>query len=377
MSKIALNYYNLKKGDIILTSIDDDISRKIQTLTNSKYTHASLCLTSTSVIEATLQGVNLFSPLYFVFNSIDDLKVLRLKYDNYQNIDQILLGIEDAARDFSFRKYSTFGAIKAGKAKQIDSLTDKPHEKIQLLDKWEKAVHCSQLVSLAYNIGGKITLSDSLPPELITPSDIESSIILEDVTALVTLEIGDDKIGNSKIYPNVPDNSVPSEQTIVAQTALSKLEPVFKEINYPIPPDLNYVFPLLGELEEEKAMLLDDRLDNILSLTGFYNLGEKFEQLYLQGNDILTITSRQIENGEINKSNKDAYLFEIDFQINTNRGTIKRQTENLYTCIENYAYSQKKTFLSLIDMYKKVISFCYSCVRDGLEAKKMIDEKIK
>jgi hypothetical protein len=86
MTKIALNYYNLHKGDIILTRMDDDVSKKIQTLTGSNYSHASLCLTSTSIIEATLNGVNLFSPLYFVFNSRDDLKVLRLRYEEYSNI---------------------------------------------------------------------------------------------------------------------------------------------------------------------------------------------------------------------------------------------------------------------------------------------------
>jgi hypothetical protein len=245
------------------------------------------------------------------------------------------------------------------------------------LDKWEKSIHCSQLVALSYNIGAQVTLSDSLSPEMITPSDIEKSDILIDVTDEVTFALDDKDVIGSKLYPDSPENSTVTEQTLIAQEALQQLKLIFKELEISLPSDLNYVFPLLGELEEEKACILDKKLDSILKDVGFYDLGAKLEKQHNDGGNKLAITIRQINENKITIDNREDYLFELDFYINTIRATIQRQTENLYVCYENFFISQKQTFLSLIKMYKHFINFCYRGISDGLDSKKLIEEKIK
>ncbi|HRA72975.1 MAG TPA: hypothetical protein PLB11_09145, partial [Flavobacterium sp.] len=220
MSKVALNIFNLRKGDILLTSMTDDMSLSIQKMIGSKYTHACLYLGDASFIEATLDGVNYFSPLYFVFDNIDDIKILRLNYSQYKNIDEILNKIDLAARDFSFRKYAQLTALKAGRMKEAEILGKSNIDQVAILSGWEKTVHCSQLVSLAYNIGGKIQLSNTKKPENITPPDLIASTFLIDVTNEVTFQIDEVTELEAKSYPYSPENSILTKQMIVTQQAL-------------------------------------------------------------------------------------------------------------------------------------------------------------
>ena len=53
MTKFALNYYELRKGDILLTRMSDETSLGIQEITKSKFSHSSLYLGDASFIEAT------------------------------------------------------------------------------------------------------------------------------------------------------------------------------------------------------------------------------------------------------------------------------------------------------------------------------------
>lgn len=376
MSKVGLNHYCLRKGDIILTRLADDLSNKIQQLTDSKYSHASLCLTSTSIIEATLDGVNVFSPLHHYFNSLEALRVFRLKYENYSDLDSLLTRIEDAARDFSFRKYSTFGAIRAGKAKQVDLLSSDNSEKVELIKSWEKVVHCSQLVSLAYNIGAGIKLLENIPPELVTPGDIEKSHLLIDVTNEVTYKIDDEAIGGRKLYPNPLENSSLVKQTLIAQEALELLNPVLKELNINPVQDVMQALDLFAHLESDKASILDETLNRILKQVGFYDLGQEMERDTRRIIRNREWVKSKVRTSQITVDNKDDHLFEIDFLIQTRIKTIERQVENRTAYLNNYLSTGRLTFLSLANMTDHFINFCKKELIDSMAAKNEI-ERVK
>lgn len=369
MTKIALNIYEINKGDILLTSMTDELSLEIQKLTNSLYTHACLYLGNASFIEATLGGVNYFSPLYFIFDDIRSLKVLRLDYSKYGNIEDILTGVEFAAREFSFRKYAQLNAIKAGKLKEAEKFGKEIIETVDILDGWEKSIHCSQLVSLSYNIGGKINLVGNKKPENVTPADLEKSNLLLDVTEKVTFQIAETSNLKAKSYPLSPENSILTKQTIISQQALVALEETFKKISIPLPPDIWLVIQLLNNIEREKAIILDDNLDKILNELGFYSLLLIYIEDYDKHiDDKIETIKEKIVVGTISGANYRSYLDMLDYGIMVSKNTLNKQRQNLFTSRINYINTKFKTYKSLHGMYLNFFKFLTKTFSEKLNA---------
>lgn len=358
MGKIALNIYELKKGDILLTSMTDELSVGIQKLIGSKFTHTSLYLGDAVFIEATLDGSNFFTPLHFLFDGIDSLKVLRLNYSDHEHIEKILSDIEYSAREFSFRQYAQLTAIKAGKLKEAELLSGATNDAVEILDGWEKSVHCSQLVALAYNIGGKISLISNKKPENVTPPDIESSNLLVDVTSLVTFEIEDDTDMEAKLYPQSPENSILTKQTFVSQQALKIIKLSEQKLGLTFPPDIGLVIQMLLTVEPDKAANLDKELNEILTKVEYYDLWSEYEQNYDQFNqDTIEIIKAKVDSGEINLENYQSYLDYFQFDILTTHNTISKQKWNLIASRNNFNNTQFDTHRELTKMYLNFLKF--------------------
>lgn len=373
MSKVALNIYNLQKGDILLTSMTDELSLSIQKMIGSKFTHACLYLGNASFIEATLDGVNYFSPLYFVFDNIEDLKVLRLK--NESEITNLLLDkIEVAAREFSFRQYAQLTAIKAGKLKEAENMGHPNIDTITMLSEWEKSVHCSQLVALSYNIGANVNIISTKKPENITPADILESDLLKDVTEEVTLFIIDDSTElEAKSYPHSPENSILTQQTIVTQQALKGMKNIFQKIGVNLPPDIGLVINMLLTLDKSVASQIDVELNKVLQGLGYFNLWAIYEEDYKKNSDeSIAKLKERIKSGEINETNYNDHLVFLEFGIETTYNTITKQKWNLVASKNNLHQTGFSTHKSLCSMYLNFLKFLTSVYKEKLEAYEFI-----
>lgn len=230
------------------------------------------------------------------------------------------------------------------------------------------------MISLAYNIGGGIKLLENVSPELITPGDIEKSQALFDVTNQVTFKIKDEDIGERKLYPNPPNNSSLVKQTLVVQEALKLLNPILRQLNLDPLQDITQAFMLFEHLEDDKASILDQNLDRILKQVGFYDLGKEMEEQHTERNfKNKEWAKNEIKIGEITHGNKDEYLFELDFFIQTIKVTIERQIKTRKTYFDNYLATGRQTFLSLTHMTDHFIKFCNCDLQDSLEAKDEIE----
>lgn len=78
MAKYILKYSDLQRGDIIIDREDSDESRKIRKFTHSDYSHARLYVNA-SVMEANGLGVQSVNPQRLLYDSPDDVVVLRCK----------------------------------------------------------------------------------------------------------------------------------------------------------------------------------------------------------------------------------------------------------------------------------------------------------
>lgn len=151
-----LNIEVLKVGDIILTGDDEKLSRIIKKHTKGNFSHAILYLGGSSYIHSDRDGVHSGNTQRLVFESCDNVKVLRLK--EQKNINKAIY----FARSQVGKEYSIKAAVNS-KIK-TNLLTGKNRQ------------FCSKLVAQAYNTAGINLVGD---PNFCMPKEIEDCSLLE------------------------------------------------------------------------------------------------------------------------------------------------------------------------------------------------------
>lgn len=101
MAKYILKYNDLQRGDIIIDREDSEESRKIRRITRSDYSHARLYVNN-SVMEANGLGVQSVNPQRILYDSPDDVVVLRCKeITEEQKINACLFARSEFAKEYS------------------------------------------------------------------------------------------------------------------------------------------------------------------------------------------------------------------------------------------------------------------------------------
>lgn len=100
MAKYILKYNDLQRGDIIIDREDSEESRKIRRITRSDYSHARLYVNN-SVMEANGLGVQSVNPQRILYDSPDDVVVLRCKeITEEQKINACLFARSEFAKEY-------------------------------------------------------------------------------------------------------------------------------------------------------------------------------------------------------------------------------------------------------------------------------------
>jgi len=171
--------HQLQPFDIVLVRFPDNrFSNIIRRFCNSEFSHAIVYLGNSSFIEAEDPIVTLFSAQRYFFNSLNNIKVLRLNSTEKSTFD--VEKAETCLRGLSYCNYSNdlLGYMKSHNISEeiITTFND--------TWKWTDGVICSSLVTLPYAAGG-IDISTSLEPYYSHFGDIERYPGFEDVTNLV------------------------------------------------------------------------------------------------------------------------------------------------------------------------------------------------
>lgn len=100
MVKYILKYNDLQRGDVIIDREDTDESRKIRRFTHSDYSHARLYVNA-SVMEANGLGVQSVNPQRILYDSPDDVVVLRCKdITEEQKVEACLFARSEFAKEY-------------------------------------------------------------------------------------------------------------------------------------------------------------------------------------------------------------------------------------------------------------------------------------
>lgn len=204
--KYILDTSILQPCDIILTRQKKPISKTIRYFSDSDYSHALTCLSSTSLIEATLKGrVFTENPERLIFNEKEECKVLRLKSE---------LSVENARRIISFLRnqigtmYSVKEALLTIKLSGTDALSK------------DQTQFCSRLVAQAYNEANICLVSN---PNYCAPEALNSSDLLEVVSKAVRIATNEE-ISFAKQPSQIKENQKQTYLWLDAATELAKQE---------------------------------------------------------------------------------------------------------------------------------------------------------
>ena len=181
--KKRLNADVLLPGDIILTTADAVVSKKIRTYTRSDISHAMLYVTHCSVIHAYGDGVHADNTQRTFFEPKDPVYVLRLKNGiTEEKAKQIC----DYARELVGTEYSKLEAVRSLK-KKGERLSEKQF--------------CSRLVAQCYKRYGIGIVPNA---DYCVPGALKKSEALEFVQN-VTLDVSDEELRGVLSVPYTPD----------------------------------------------------------------------------------------------------------------------------------------------------------------------------
>ncbi|MGV1720566.1 hypothetical protein ACT4MC_18535 [Vibrio furnissii] len=167
---------NLRVGDIILVRGAAKHSKIIANLTNGHFSHAMIALENDIFLEAiTGSGVQTTSMLRVSFKDKANVVVLRCIFPNEQTETNSLSYITKNFAGYQGRKYSYKGAAAAIKESGGDNT--------------KGGYFCSHLVAAIYSDAGYPLLEK--PAYKITPNELLSSMVLEDITDQVITPYSD------------------------------------------------------------------------------------------------------------------------------------------------------------------------------------------
>ncbi|MEQ1390609.1 hypothetical protein ABLT88_14120 [Acinetobacter radioresistens] len=188
--KYIIDISKLKQFDIILTRSKHLRSKAIRYFSEGDYSHALICVSDLSLIEATVKG-RVFSenPQRLIFENIDDCKVLRYKGTLNQE-DQS--SIELFLRSQISTLYSIKEAVRTRKYETTD-------EEAQ-----EAGQFCSRLVAQAFN---QVNINLVTNPNYCSPENLNSSELLETVPDIIRIATKEE-IAFSKTKSQIKENQI-------------------------------------------------------------------------------------------------------------------------------------------------------------------------
>ncbi len=188
--KYIIDISKLKKFDIVLTRSKHLRSKAIRYFSEGDYSHALICVSDFSLIEATVKG-RVFSenPQRLIFKNIDDCKVLRYKGTlNQEDQSQIEL--------FLRSQISTLYSIKeAVRTKKYETTDEEAQEAGQF---------CSRLVAQAFN---HVDINLVTNPNYCSPENLNSSELLETVPDIIRIAT-EEEIAFSKTKSQIKENQI-------------------------------------------------------------------------------------------------------------------------------------------------------------------------
>lgn len=159
-----IDWSNLRKGDILLTTQAHPTSKVIRTTTKSDISHAMLYVADGSVMDSTGEGVHARSLQREIFDDSCAIHVYRSRAEiDAESMDQIVA----YARSETGAPYATWEAVRS---------PFKPKRK------GNDGQFCSRFVARAYASAG-FALTDN--PDFTTPADLQRSPQLERIEALI------------------------------------------------------------------------------------------------------------------------------------------------------------------------------------------------
>lgn len=204
--KYILDISKLEAPYIILTRGKHLRSKAIRFFSDGDYSHALICLSNTSLIEATVKGrVFTENPQRLIFDNIDDCKVLKLKSNVSEESKKI---IELFLRSQVSTLYSIKEAVRTAKYGKTED------------EAQENGQFCSRLVAQAYD---KINIKLVVNPNYCSPEDLHSSELLEVVPDAIRVATQND-IDFSKTSSQIKENQIQTYNWLDQTVGLAKKE---------------------------------------------------------------------------------------------------------------------------------------------------------
>jgi hypothetical protein len=301
----------LQAFDIILTREETKRSKAIRGISFGDYSHALICLNSSSLIEATIEGrVFTENVQRLIFDKADDCKVLRFK--------SILTKEQQEKMNFFLRdqigvRYSIKEAIQI----PFFSMTKKTTE--------DSGQFCSRLVAQAYQ---SVDINLVTNPNYCTPENLNSSEYLHDIPDVIRIATSED----IEIYERP---SQIKENQIQTYIWLDKVAELAKKENFKIYKQNDVGMFLLEHPSYD---------DEVCSYVRNTNYLENYKQ------DEIVHPFRYVcdSRGMVN----------IAEEFDTNLSELKRHATNYLVCKKNYE-STKFSYCSMLkDLSENLIKQC-------------------
>ncbi|HFE9760965.1 TPA: hypothetical protein ACGA3Y_001667 [Acinetobacter baumannii] len=188
--KYIIDTSKLQQFDIVLTRSKHLRSKAIRYFSEGDYSHALICVSDLSLIEATVKGrVFTENPQRLIFENIDDCKILR--YNG--TLDQ-----EDQLKiEFFLRsQISTLYSIKEAIRTKKYAITDDEAQ--------EAGQFCSRLVAQAFN---QADINLVTNPNYCSPEHLNSSHLLETVPNIIRIAT-EEEIAFAKTKSQIKENQI-------------------------------------------------------------------------------------------------------------------------------------------------------------------------
>ncbi|WP_161792006.1 YiiX/YebB-like N1pC/P60 family cysteine hydrolase [Methylophilus sp. Q8] len=307
--KKTLDVTKLKMCDVVLTTADAFVSKKIRLYTDSDISHAMIYVTSHSIIDSTGNGVHAQSTQRLIWPEKCGVHVLRLKAPLS---DMQKRQITNFARQKIGTQYSTFeaGSTILGGRKTAS-----------------KKQFCSRLVAQAYAAAG-IKLVDN--PDYCSPADLLKSDLLQEIDS-ITMPVSEEF---EKAVNNIPDTTkVMMEATNKLMEGARKRNPSLQDSN-----DIDAHLIANPSDDEYFAALYQD--------SGYLEVWEFEYKKNLWQYDLTLMEELSIP--------KEAKVEYCSTLVNDRGEGEHRFKVNLAGYYDYYSQYPLKTFAILLELYKKL-----------------------
>lgn len=246
-----------RAGDILLSTVQKSaISAAIRAATGSRFSHAAIHWRSFAFLEAIDCGVCTFNVLASAICDRENVRVLRLKDDYGAELTE---QAADAAYALIGREYWVAGAIRAPLG--VGSVDVRGR------------LFCSYLVAEAFARVG-VDLCPGKPARFVTPADITSSPLLNDVTDSVLYEAEESELRGIVRLIDGHDPATPQTEFREAMgRILARIRLAFHQAGLPTPNTLPHAMAtLLVQPDQLKRRALDVEVSEILENAGYPEL---------------------------------------------------------------------------------------------------------